>query len=86
MPYLSASGHRLEYRWIEPRAAGRPALVFLHEGLGSAELWKDFPDEVAAATRCGALVYSRFGYGRSDPLDGPRGTDYLHREALESLP
>lgn len=86
MPYLAAAGRRLDYRWIEPQADDRPALVFLHEGLGSVELWKDFPDEVAAATRCGVLVYSRFGYGRSDPLDGPRGTDYLHREAREALP
>ncbi len=61
-------------------------LVFLHEGLGSVALWKRFPDAVADATGCRTLVYSRYGYGRSDPLQEPRGVDYMHREALEVLP
>lgn len=86
MPFLTAAGRRLDYRWIEPKRAGRPPLVLLHEGLGSIELWKDFPDRVAEATGCGTLVYSRYGYGRSDRLEEPRGVDYMHREALDSLP
>ena len=61
-------------------------LVFLHEGLGSIGLWRDFPQSVADATRRSATVYSRFGYGRSDPFPWPRGPDYMHREALEALP
>lgn len=83
--FLHAGGHRLEYRRI-PGDAAKPVLVFLHEGLGSTALWKDFPDAVAAATGSPALVYSRHGYGRSDPLQGPRAVDYMHREALEVLP
>lgn len=86
MPVLVAAGRRLEYRWLPPPAPGRPALVFLHEGLGSIALWKGFPDRVAAATGCGTLVYSRCGHGWSDPLPGPRAVDYMHGEALESLP
>ena len=93
MSYLHAAGHRLEYKWIHPRARapGRPpnampVLVFLHEGLGSVALWKNFPELVAEATGCSALVYSRYGYGKSDRLTEPRAIDYLHREALESLP
>jgi pimeloyl-ACP methyl ester carboxylesterase len=86
MPTLQAGGHRLHYRWIPPGSAGRPPLVFLHEGLGSVELWRDFPDRVAAATGCGALIYSRWGHGGSDPLGEPRGVDFMHREALEVLP
>ncbi len=83
--FLHAGGHRLEYRRI-PGDAAKPVLVFLHEGLGSTALWKDFPDAVAAATGSPALVYSRHGYGRSAPLQGPRAVDYMHREALEVLP
>ncbi len=66
--------------------AQRVTLVFLHEGLGSATLWKDFPDRVVQATRCPALVYSRYGYGKSDRLSAPHAVDYMHREALETLP
>jgi pimeloyl-ACP methyl ester carboxylesterase len=63
-----------------------PALVFLHEGLGSVALWKNFPELVAEATGCCALIYSRYGYGKSDRLTQPRAVDYMHREALEALP
>jgi len=86
---LVAGGHRLEYVFHEPQHApvsGQPMLVFLHEGLGSVALWKEFPAEVVAATGCPALVYSRYGYGKSDPLMVSRNVDYMHREALEVLP
>jgi pimeloyl-ACP methyl ester carboxylesterase len=63
-----------------------PVLVFLHEGLGCVALWKRFPAAVANATGCRVLVYSRHGYGSSDPLTEPRRADYMHREALETLP
>jgi pimeloyl-ACP methyl ester carboxylesterase len=87
--WVVAGGHRLETQWARPRrsaGAQPPVLVFLHEGLGSVALWKDFPDRVVEATGCPALVYSRYGYGQSEPLTGPRGVDYMHREALDVLP
>lgn len=83
---VDIAGRRLECRWAAPAVAGRPVLVFLHEGLGCAAIWRDFPDRVAAATGCGALVYSRAGYGGSDPLPGPRPLSYLRDEGLEVLP
>jgi pimeloyl-ACP methyl ester carboxylesterase len=86
MPQLTVLGRTLEHRRIEAAHADAPTLVFLHEGLGSAGLWRDFPDRLASATGCGALVYSRLGYGRSGPHEGPRGIDYMHVEALEVLP
>jgi pimeloyl-ACP methyl ester carboxylesterase len=85
MPFLSAGGHRLDYQRIAGRAPA-PALVFLHEGLGSIALWRDFPEKLAAATGFSAVVYSRWGYGNSDRLAAPRDIDYMHREALETLP
>ncbi len=84
--HLDIDGARLEYRFIPPRADGRPALVFLHEGLGCVALWRDFPDEVAAATGCGVLAYSRAGYGRSSPVPLPRPLSYMHDEAKDVLP
>lgn len=83
---IEVRGHHLEYRWIGPTPTEAPTLVFLHEGLGSAGLWRDFPDRVAAATGCGALVYSRLGYGASDPVTGPRSVRFMHDEALDVLP
>jgi len=85
MPFLTAGGHRLEYERIDG-SSGAPTLILLHEGLGSVALWRDFPAKLAQATGCPAVVYSRYGYGRSDPLGAPHGIDYMHREALETLP
>lgn len=79
-------GHQLEVHWYGPDAGLAPTLVFLHEGLGCVELWRDFPAQLAAATGCSALVYSRAGYGGSDPVTLPRPTRYLHHEGLVVLP
>lgn len=79
-------GKNLEYRWIGPRPDQAPTIVFLHEGLGCAGMWRAFPDRVASATGCGALVYSRAGYGASEPVRGPRPVRFMHDEALEVLP
>ena len=84
--YLTAAGHRLEYAWLGPDPDEAPTLVFLHEGLGSLATWKDFPNEVAAATGCGAFLYSRWGYGKSEPRIGPCTDHYVHEEALTTLP
>jgi pimeloyl-ACP methyl ester carboxylesterase len=83
--FLTAASHRLEYLRISGRR-DRPPLVFLHEGLGSVAMWKDFPARAAEATGCEVLAYSRYGYGRSDPLEGPRPVRYMHDEALVALP
>jgi pimeloyl-ACP methyl ester carboxylesterase len=79
--FLSVDGVRLEARWIGPPPESAPTLVFLHEGLGSASLWRDFPDRLAGETGCGALVYSRAGYGKSDPVQLPRPVRFMHDEA-----
>jgi pimeloyl-ACP methyl ester carboxylesterase len=86
MPQIAAAGHALEYQWIEGPASG-PTLVFLHEGLGSIAQWRDFPARVARASGCRALVYDRYGYGRSDVLREPRaGVEFMHDAALNELP
>jgi pimeloyl-ACP methyl ester carboxylesterase len=70
----------------QSNANDKPTLVFLHEGLGCIELWKDFPRKLAAATGLNAIVYDRQGYGGSDHLDLPRPVNYLEVEALVFLP
>lgn len=76
----------LEAVTIAAGAPGRPTLVFLHEGLGSVALWKDFPSALAARTGCDALIYSRHGNGFSPVLSEPRDSSYMHDEALRALP
>ena len=76
----------LEYRMIGPSPEEAPTIVMVHEGLGSAALWGDFPQQLQAATGTGVFVYSRAGYGASSPVKLPRPLDYMHTEALEVLP
>jgi pimeloyl-ACP methyl ester carboxylesterase len=87
---IYAAGHRLRADFIRPHdktlTSEGPALVFLHEGLGSIGQWRDFPEKICAATGCTALVYDRWGHGGSDPLTEPRKPGYLHDEALIALP
>ena len=85
MMELVAAGHRLEAEWHGPPPEQAPTLVFLHEGLGSVSAWKDIPERVAAACGMGALVYSRWGYGKSDARAAPWPLTYMQVEALASL-
>jgi pimeloyl-ACP methyl ester carboxylesterase len=60
----------------------RPTLVFLHDSLGCITVWRDFPERLAAALGCDALVYDRRGYGASSPFgSAPRTPRYLEDEA-----
>ena len=83
---VDVDGSRLETLWLGPAAEEAPTLVFLHEGLGCLELWRDFPERLGAALGWGVLVYSRAGYGASDPCPLPRPLDYLEDEGLRVLP
>lgn len=83
---MPIAGHRLECVWIGPSPSAAPTLVFLHEGLGSVSLWRDFPEALCHQTGCGGLVYSRWGHGNSDGLDRPRSVRFMHDEALIALP
>jgi pimeloyl-ACP methyl ester carboxylesterase len=84
--FVSINGARVEYEWRGPMPSYAPTLVFLHEGLGSLSLWRDFPSEVCSRVGCGALIYSRFGHGKSEAITGPRTVDFMHDEATAVLP
>ncbi len=84
--FFNIDGVQLEYQLISPAESVAPTLVFLHEGLGCLAMWKDFPRQVAQLTGCRALIYSRAGYGGSDPCFLPRPLAFMHDEALNLLP
>jgi len=79
-------GRHLETAWWGPAPDAAPTLVLLHEGLGCVSLWRDFPQRLADATRCGVFAYSRYGYGKSDLEPLPWPVTYMHREAEQVLP
>jgi len=75
----------IESEWV---GEGDSTLVFLHEGLGSVAMWRDFPAQLASALGMRGLVYSRPGYGKSTPRphDVRWTPRYLHEQAHEVLP
>lgn len=82
LKYMGDVSETMLSQWSTP-----PVLVFLHEGLGSMELWGDFPSGLIA--RCGldGFLFDRYGHGLSEPLEsGAADPEYLAREAWEFLP
>ncbi|MEY4345502.1 MAG: alpha/beta hydrolase [Pseudomonadota bacterium] len=79
---------RLEYQWIAPERTSAPLIIFLHEGLGSLSMWRDFPQQLCDAVGAQGLVYSRPGYGQSMPraADEVWGSDFMHQQAHIVLP
>jgi pimeloyl-ACP methyl ester carboxylesterase len=84
--FVTIRERRLEVGRIAAPRPGGPTLVFLHEGLGSLSMWRDFPQQAVTTTGCAAVAYSRYGHGQSEVLREPRTVDYMHVEALEVLP
>lgn len=83
--FLETANARLEYQSVQPEASTGPMLVLLHEGLGSLELWRDFPVQLAEACNAPVLIYSRQGYGRSSPVPLPRPLDHLGVDGPDEL-
>ena len=87
--FLDLGDRRLRARRLAPaRTDGldRTTLVFLHEGLGCIEMWRDFPQRLCDALSCNGLVYDRTGYGRSSPWPRDPGLRYMELEADEVFP
>ena len=70
--------------WIE---IGNPeseiTIIFLHEGLGSIEMWKNYPIEICTQLAVKGIIYDRQGYGKSPGSLENRGVNYLHESADE---
>lgn len=78
----------IEHQWLNRDKENAPLIVFLHEGLGSLSMWRDFPQRLCQASGCRGLVYSRPGYGSSTPRAAAEawGLDFMHRQAQQVLP
>lgn len=79
---------QLEIAWVGSQDASAPVMVFLHEGLGSVSLWRDYPDQLCKQLNMRGLLYSRPGYGKSTPRkqDEKWGVDFMHQQANIVLP
>lgn len=78
----------IECKFLFPERVDAPLVVFLHEGLGSVAMWRDFPQALCDAGGFRGLVYSRPGYGRSTPRGKGEywGPNFLEYQATKVLP
>ncbi|MBC7711180.1 MAG: alpha/beta fold hydrolase, partial [Rhizobacter sp.] len=78
----------IEYAFVGSFNPGAPLIVFLHEGLGSVAMWRDFPSRLCEAVGARGLVFSRPGYGKSSarPHDEKWDVDFMHIQARDVLP
>ncbi|MFM0059575.1 alpha/beta hydrolase [Paraburkholderia phytofirmans] len=79
---------RIEYRWVNEAAGDAPIAVFLHEGLGSIAMWRDWPQALCERLGMRGLVYSRPGYGLSTPRPHAEKwpVDFMTAQARDILP
>jgi pimeloyl-ACP methyl ester carboxylesterase len=79
---------RIEHQWLNAHLADAPLFVFLHEGLGSVAMWRDYPQQLCDALGVRGLVYSRPGYGQSSPREADENwaPNFMHAQAHEVLP
>jgi pimeloyl-ACP methyl ester carboxylesterase len=78
----------IEYEFVGSDNRAKPLMIFLHEGLGSVSMWRDFPARLCDALGCRGLVYSRPGYGQSTPREANEkwGVNFMHVQARAVLP
>jgi pimeloyl-ACP methyl ester carboxylesterase len=50
------------------------------------DLWREFPQQLAAATRRSVVAYDRLGFGRSDAHPGPLPLTFIRDEAVTAVP
>jgi len=87
--FIDLGDRRLRVRRLVPRRTDgleRTTLVFLHEGLGCIEMWRDFPQLLCDLTQCAGIVYDRTSYGLSSPWPVDPGLSYMEIEADDVLP
>ncbi len=64
----------------------KDTIVLLHEGLGSIEMWKNWPTELSYRTKMDLVLYSRIGMGKSSKEKEKKKVNFLEKEALYYLP
>lgn len=88
MPFCKIADKKIHYCFVNEHllSENKSPIIFLHEGLGSIEQWKDFPEKLCKTLNLPGLVYDRYGYGKSEEFAEPRNINYLQQEAEVFLP
>ncbi|MCW2237184.1 alpha/beta fold hydrolase [Azospirillum canadense] len=61
-------------------------IILFHDSLGSVELWRGFPQRLAATTGRRVVAYDRLGFGRSDSYPGKLDAGFVAAEGQCVVP
>ena len=73
-------------RWVPENCSNQYPLILLHDSLGSVDLWKGFPSELAHSLSRPVIAYDRLGFGQSDPRHALPAMDFIEEEAIKYFP
>ncbi|HEX6050618.1 MAG TPA: alpha/beta hydrolase [Gemmatimonadaceae bacterium] len=74
--------------WVPstPHRDTDPPILLFHDSLGCVELWRDFPHQLADATRRAVVAYDRLGFGQSDARPERLPLTFIRDEAATVVP
>jgi len=73
-------------RWTPASCSIVAPVVLLHDSLGCTELWRQFPEALAAVLSRPVIAYDRLGFGQSDARHALPSFDFIAQEATEYFP
>lgn len=82
--FINIDGASLFVRKLSPINAdkAKAPVIFLHDSLGSAALWREYPKTISLQSQREVYIYERRGHGHSSPLESQvRDSHYLEDEA-----
>jgi len=73
-------------KWTPQTAVKQVPIILLHDSLGSVDLWRDFPYNLAEKTSRSVIAYDRLGFGKSDARHELPSMEFIKEEATKFFP
>lgn len=87
--FIKLNAYELYTKAWQPETTDKDAtlapIILMHDSLGSVDLWRDFPAQLAAESCRTVIAYDRLGFGKSSANPDPLSTDFVYAEAQRSF-
>ncbi|WP_373686032.1 alpha/beta fold hydrolase [Acinetobacter sp. YH12027] len=87
--FIKLNAYELYTKAWQPETTDKDAtlapIILMHDSLGSVDLWRDFPAQLAAESCRTVIAYDRLGFGRSSANPHLLSTDFVYAEARQGF-